>query len=70
MQELLQELSNKNGRKENDELMEFAARFNKLDAAVQLATGHKISGEAKNAEAAKSGLARPHDDAWGTLLTW
>ena len=57
-------------RKDNDELMEFAARFNRLDAAVQLATGHKISGEAKNAEAAKSGLARHHDDAWGTLLTW
>ena len=50
--------------------MEFAARFNRPDAAVQLATGHKISGQAKNAEAAKSGLARPHDDAWWTLLTW
>ena len=33
--------------------MKFAARFNRLDAAVQLATRHKISGEAKNAEASK-----------------
>ena len=52
-------------RKEREEgerrIEEFAARFNRLDAAVQLATGHKISGEAKNAEAAKSGLAKPHD---------
>ena len=47
-----------------------------IDVALQTgrssaaATEHKISEEAKNAEAAKSGLARPHDDAWGTLLTW
>ena len=75
-EELFQELSKENV-KDNDKLMEFAAKFNRLDAAVQLQQDTRsletaqleprVAEEAKNAEAAKSGLAKPHDDAWETL---
>ena len=75
-EELFQELSKENV-KDNDKLMEFAANFNRLDAALQLQQDTRsletaqleprVAEEAMNAEAAKSGLAKPHDDAWGTL---
>ena len=75
-EELFQELSKENG-KDNDELRNFAAKFDKLDVAARLQQStrslqtaqleSRAAEEAKNAEAAKSGLAKPHDDAWGTL---
>ena len=42
--------SAKNVKKDNEELRNLQQKIDK--------TGHKISGEAKNAEAAKSGLAK------------
>jgi hypothetical protein len=68
--EKLHELSKENG-KDDTELRDFAARFNRLDAAVQLQQGAgsletaqlelRAAVEAKDAEAAKSGLAKLHD---------
>ena len=67
MLEKLQELSKENG-KDDTELRDFAARFIKLDAAVQRQQGAgsletaqlelRAAVEAKDAEAAKSGLAK------------
>ena len=68
--EKLQEVSKDNG-KDDTELRDFAARFNRLDAAVQLQQGEgsletaqlelRAAVEAKDAEAAKSGLAKLHE---------
>ena len=70
MLEKLQELSKENG-KDDTELRDFAARFNRLDAAVQRQQGAgsletaqlelRAAVEAKDAEAAKSGLAKLHE---------
>ena len=70
MLEQLQELSKKN-RKDDTELRDLAARFNRLDAAVQLQQGAgsletaqlelRAAVEAKDAEAAKSGLSKLHE---------
>ena len=71
--EKLQELSKENG-KDDTELRDFAARFNRQDAAVQLQQGtgsletaqlgapqRRAAVETKNAEAPKSGLAKYAD---------
>ena len=70
MLEKSEELSKENG-KDDTKLRDFAARFNRLDAAVQLQQGagsletaqleHRAAVEAKDEETAKNGLAKLHE---------
>ena len=62
-EELLQELSKENGKEDTDELMDFAARLQQGTRSLETSQlESRAAVEAKNAEAATSGLAKLHDD--------